>query len=225
MIIAKNVKKEYYQGERTVHAIRGVNLRINDGDFIAITGPSGSGKSTLMHLLGLIDFPTKGSVVFDGKDTKSLTINEAAETRLKKSGYVFQFFSLLDDLSASENVMIPGLLLGLSRLESKARAEELLSMAGLADRIDHTPTQLSGGELQRVAIARALMNKPKVIFADEPTAALDTRTANAIVGLFSKLNREQGQTVVMVTHEPYLARKAHKAICLRDGKIIRSIEK
>ena len=125
-------------------------------------------------------------MVFDGKDTKSLTINEAAETRLKKSGYVFQFFSLLDDLSASENVMIPGLLLGLSRLESKARAEELLSMAGLADRIDHTPTQLSGGELQRVAIARALMNKPKVIFADEPTAALDTRTANAIVGLFSK---------------------------------------
>ena len=141
---------------------RGVNLRINDGDFIAITGPSGSGKSTLMHLLGLIDFPTKGSVVFDGKDTKSLTINEAAETRLK-SGYVFQFFSLLDDLSASENVMIPGLLLGLSRLESKARAEELLSMAGLADRIDHTPTQLSGGELQRVAIARALMNKPSHI--------------------------------------------------------------
>jgi len=225
MIIAKNIKKEYLQGGRQVHAIRGINLRINDGDFIAITGPSGSGKSTLMHLLGLIDFPTTGAVLFDGKNTKSLSINEAAETRLTKSGYVFQFFSLLDDLSASENVMIPGLLLGLSRSEAKTRAEELLTIAGLAERIDHTPSQLSGGELQRVAIARALMNKPKVIFADEPTAALDTKTANAIVNLFAKLNREQGQTVVMVTHEPYLARKAQRIICLRDGKIIRSSKK
>ncbi|MBC6469002.1 ABC transporter ATP-binding protein [Actinomadura alba] len=204
-----------------VSALRGVSLRIGRGEFAAILGPSGSGKSTLMHLLGCLDRPTTGVLRVGGREVSKLSDTELAELRNNTIGFVFQSFHLLARTSARENVGLPLVYQGVPRKERRARATEALAAVGLSHRLDHRPSQLSGGEQQRVAIARALVGEPQVVLADEPTGNLDTRTGNEVMELLERLNAEHGVAVVLVTHEPDIADRAARQIHIRDGLIER----
>ena len=214
------VERTYRLGGEDVHAVRGVSLTIDAGDYVAIVGPSGCGKSTLLNLLGAIDRPDKGHVYLDGRDVGALGDGEATALRLRRIGFVFQRFHLLAALSARENIELPMSEAGIGRAERAARARELLAYVGLAARERHRPPQLSGGEQQRVAIARALANRPALILADEPTGELDARTGAGIAALFQRLN-DDGTTLVVVTHDEDLAAAAKRTIHMRDGVVVR----
>ncbi|MEO0071485.1 MAG: ABC transporter ATP-binding protein [candidate division WOR-3 bacterium] len=211
--------KIYSLGKTSVRALDGVSLEIEEGEYVALMGPSGSGKSTLMHILGCLDRPTSGIYRFNGQDTAFLNDTELARLRNQKFGFVFQNFNLLPRLSALANVQLPMLYAGVNRRERINRAVELLNMVGLGDRVNHRPSELSGGEMQRVAIARALANKPTVLLADEPTGNLDSKTGGEIMNIFDRLARE-GNTIVLVTHDPTVARYARRLIRLQDGKVV-----
>jgi len=222
VISVKNLVKTYVVGEVEVRALRGVSLDVATGQFIAVTGPSGSGKSTLMHILGCLDRPTSGQYILDGRDVSQMSKDQLADVRNKKIGFVFQGFNLLSRTSAIDNVELP-LLYGGGRLraaERQRRAMESLAMVGLADRAKHHPNQLSGGQQQRVAIARALVTNPSILLADEPTGNLDTRTSIEIMGIFQRLNRDRGITVLVITHERDIAEYGDRIIMCRDGVIV-----
>ncbi|RFS83743.1 ABC transporter ATP-binding protein [Actinomadura spongiicola] len=206
-----------------VTALRGVSVRIDEGEFAAILGPSGSGKSTLMHLLGCLDRPTTGTLRISGRDVAKLSDGELAELRNAHVGFVFQSFHLLARTSARDNVALPLVYRGVSRTERRRRAAEALATVGLEHRLGHRPGQLSGGEQQRVAIARALVGDPGVVLADEPTGNLDTRTGHDVMDLLERLNAERGVAVVLVTHEPDIAARARRQIHIRDGRVERDV--
>ncbi|MBU4269370.1 ABC transporter ATP-binding protein [Candidatus Dependentiae bacterium] len=217
---AKNLKKIYQMGESEVHALKDVSISIEKGEFVAITGTSGSGKSTLMHLLGCLDIPTEGEYLIDNKNVSTMNRDELAHIRNEKIGFVFQKFFLLPDLTATDNVALPQLYAGVPENEARDKAKKLLTMVDLNSRLDHYPYQLSGGQQQRVAVARSLINEPAIILADEPTGNLDTQTGDTIMELFSKLNKENNVTIIIVTHESEIAQKTNRIIQLLDGKII-----
>ena len=214
-----DLARDYRMGGEDVHAVRGVTLDVARGEYVAVVGPSGCGKSTLLNLLGVIDRPSRGRVLVDGRDTTTMRDAEATAFRLRHVGFVFQRFYLMPTLSALENVVLPMAEAGVPKAERTARARELLEYVGLAARERHRPTQLSGGEQQRVAIARALANRPSLLLADEPTGELDARTGAEIIALFERLNRD-GTTIVVVTHDEQLARAARRVIHMRDGLIV-----
>ncbi|MFT3706891.1 MAG: ABC transporter ATP-binding protein [Archangium sp.] len=219
LISIDDVTKVYRLGDVDVRALDGVSLHIERGEFVAIMGPSGSGKSTLMNLIGCLDRPTTGTYLLDGEEVSKKTRAELAHVRNRTLGFVFQSFNLLARTSALENVELPLLYAGTPAAERRARAEEALTRVGLGARLDHMPNQLSGGQQQRVAIARALVNRPRVLLADEPTGALDSKTTVEVMELLRELSGE-GITVVLVTHEPDVAAWAHRNVVVRDGKII-----
>jgi putative ABC transport system ATP-binding protein len=218
-IDVRNVTKVYKNGALEVPALRGVTFAIARGEYVAIMGPSGSGKSTLMNLLGCLDRPTSGTYVLDGVDVGTLDDNALAQIRLKKLGFVFQGFNLLARTDAIKNVALPLFYAGVPAKARNAAAAERLREVGLGDRLDHKPSELSGGQQQRVAIARALVNDPAVLLADEPTGNLDSQTSAEIMGLFAELNAA-GRTIIMVTHDPEIARHAKRIIRTRDGLVV-----
>ncbi len=218
MIQMKNITKTYQMGTQQVHALRGVDLQVNKGEFVAIMGPSGSGKSTLMNVIGCLDAPTSGSYILDDVDVSQMNDNQQARVRNKRIGFVFQQFNLLPRTTALKQVALPLMYAGMSRSERMTRAKEALDKVGLTERMDHKPDELSGGQQQRVAIARALAPNPSIILADEPTGALDTVTGEEILGIFKQLN-EQGITIVVITHDPEVAAQAKRTIWIRDGVI------
>ena len=220
IISIEKVWKTYKMGEVDVSALKGVSLNINSGDFMAITGASGSGKSTIMNLVGCLDLPTKGSVHLDGRDISQLSESDLSQIRGKKIGFIFQQFNLINNLTALENVMLPLEFQDAPTHAAGKRAAELLSLVGLGDRAGHLPTQLSGGQQQRVAIARALSNNPDVILADEPTGNLDSKAGLDVINLLEGLWKNEGKTIIMVTHDMNLAEMAKRKIQLRDGQII-----
>lgn len=221
LIEIHNLGKVYDLGEVQVTALRGASLNIEQGEFVALIGPSGSGKTTLMNLLGCLDRPTTGSYRLGDQEVASLNVNELAYLRNQQIGFVFQSFNLLARTTALENVEVPLMYNpGFPRRKRKERAEELLARVGLSDRMDHKPNQLSGGQQQRVAIARALVNNPAILLCDEPTGNLDTRTSREIIGLFRQLNQDDRLTVILVTHDPDVARQARRALVLLDGEIV-----
>jgi len=219
LVELEKVSKIYRLGEVDVPALRGVDLSVQAGDFLALMGPSGSGKSTLLHILGLLDRPTTGKVLWEGQDVTRLNGAKLAELRGRRIGFVFQMFNLVHNLTALENVELPMIFLGVPARERRKRAEETLVRLGLGDRLRHRPSQLSGGQQQRVALARALVTDPALLIADEPTGNLDTATGREILGLFRELN-EQGRTVVLATHDPEAAAVAKVRLRLRDGQIV-----
>jgi len=222
MIYLKNVHKVYPMGEVNVPALRGIDLTIRPGEFVAIMGPSGSGKSTLMHLLGCLDLPSDGIIQLDGHDVTKLDEDTVAQIRGKKIGFVFQTFNLIPTLTALENVELPLFFQGVPRAERRARAIELLRKVGLEGRAHHKPAQLSGGERQRVAIARALANDPEIILADEPTGNLDSESGQAILDLLAQLHRE-GKTIILVTHNPEAAAYAQRIVRIKDGRLVEEV--
>jgi putative ABC transport system ATP-binding protein len=221
IIELENVVKQYQMDRVRVDALDGINLKINNKDFIAIIGASGSGKSTLLHLIGCLDTPTYGKIYLNGVDISNLKGPELARSRGKTIGFVFQFFNLYPTLTAQENVELPMIIVEIEKRERKERSIKLLDQVGLGDRADHFPSQLSGGQRQRVAIARALANNPSMLLADEPTGNLDSKSGQEIMNLFATLNKS-GMTVVVVTHDSTIARHAKRSIHVKDGKIIRS---
>ncbi|MDD2656299.1 MAG: ABC transporter ATP-binding protein [Patescibacteria group bacterium] len=218
IIEVKNLKKTY-EGRVPTHALKNINFGIKKGEFVALMGRSGSGKSTLLHQLGLLDTPTSGEIIMNGNNLVLLDEKKKSEFRLKELGYVFQSYALLPELTALESVYLPLMLLGVTKKEYIKKASEMLDKVGLGDRLQHLPREMSGGEQQRVAIARALVNSPAILFADEPTANLDTESSEVILKLFKKLNKEIGQTIVMVTHEPDDKKYVDRVIWLKDGVI------
>ena len=224
VIEIKDVWKIYDLGEVKVEAVRGVNLTVNKADFIAIMGPSGSGKSTLMNLIGCLDLPTKGKILLKGKDISKLKESQLASIRGKTIGFVFQAYNLLPSLTAIENIEIAMIFQGINSKERKKRAIQLLEQVGLKHRMNHYPRELSGGEQQRIAIARALANNPEIIIADEPTGNLDSKRGIEIMQLLRKLNKEKKTTIIVVTHDPSIARFADKIMLIRDGKIFGDIK-
>ena len=219
MIQIIDVKKYYQMGPDTIHALDGISLTIEPGEFVSIIGPSGSGKSTLMNLIGCLDTPTSGQYILDGTPVQKLSRNELAHVRNRSIGFVFQTFNLLPRLTAAENVEVPLVYSGLDRKLRRTTALEMLERVGLADRSRHLPNELSGGQRQRVAVARALAARPSVLLADEPTGALDTKTGEEIMELFMKLN-DEGTTIILVTHDNELAEQAQRVIRIKDGKIV-----
>ena len=220
VVSVRDVRKNYDLGETQVHALRGVSVEIDAGEFVAIMGASGSGKSTFMNILGCLDRPTSGEYFLEGMDVSRLGKRELAHIRNQKIGFVFQGFNLLGRTTALENTELPMLYSGVNKKDRETKARESLGLVGLADRADHFPSQLSGGQQQRVAIARALVNRPRILLADEPTGNLDSRTSVEVMEIFQKLNRD-GLTIVLVTHEPDIAQFARRNIVFRDGHIKR----
>lgn len=218
VIKIRKIIRDFQLGQETVHVLKGIDLDIERGEYVAIMGPSGSGKSTLMNLLGCLDTPTGGSYILNGKDVSKMSDDDLAEIRNKEIGFVFQTFNLLPRTTALDNVALPMIYAGATKKERAARAEEVLNDVGLADRMDHRPNQLSGGQRQRVAVGRALVNKPSIILADEPTGNLDSKTGEEIMSLFDEIHNA-GNTVIMVTHEEEIAAHAQRIIRLRDGVI------
>ena len=214
----KGLIKNFYEGERETKVLKSINLSINKGEFLSITGPSGSGKSTLIYQLGLLDYPTEGEVYLHNKITSNLESSERTNIRLNNFGFVFQDYALMPELSAWENVALPLLMRGLNISKAREKSEEILTNLGLGERISNRPNQLSGGESQRVSIARSVVGNPSILFADEPTANLDTKMSEQVLETFKKLNRE-GQTIIMVTHELNYANQAKRLINLVDGII------
>lgn len=220
VIRTENLKKTYDLGPIKVEAVRGVSMAVNEGELVSIMGPSGSGKSTLMHVLGCLDVPTAGKYYLDGEDISSFDENKLADVRNKKIGFVFQTFNLLPHLTVLENVLLPVVYNTAGNLkQADKRAVELLNNIGLGKRLNHLPSQLSGGERQRVAIARALINNPVIIFADEPTGNLDTKTGIEIVKILKELNENKGVTEIIVTHDPSITQFTHRTIHIRDGVV------
>ncbi|HZW77968.1 MAG TPA: ABC transporter ATP-binding protein [Flavobacteriaceae bacterium] len=218
VIKLRNITRNFPLGNEVVKVLKGIDLDINRGEYVALMGPSGSGKSTLMNLLGCLDTPTSGTYELNGKNVSNMTDDELAEIRNKEIGFVFQTFNLLPRTTALENVALPMIYAGASKKDRLARAEEVLKSVGLGDRMDHKPNQLSGGQRQRVAVGRALVNNPSIILADEPTGNLDSKTSVEIMNLFNKIHAA-GNTVILVTHEEDIAANAHRIIRLRDGII------
>lgn len=219
MIEMKNLTKTYEMGTQVVHALRGVDLIIEEGEFVAVMGPSGSGKSTLMNMIGCLDVPSGGSYKLDNIDVSDMSPDDRSRVRNKRIGFVFQQFNLLPRTTALKQVALPLMYGGFSRTERVERSKAALELVGLGDRMDHKPDELSGGQQQRVAIARALSNDPAIILADEPTGALDTQTGEEILGIFKKLHEEKGITIIMITHDPEIAQHAQRSIWIRDGLI------
>lgn len=222
IVEAVDLKKTYILGKVPVEALRGVNLKVESGDFLAILGPSGSGKSTLLNLIGALDKPTDGKMLIESVDVSTLNDNQLADLR-RRIGFVFQFFNLIPRLTARENVELSMAIAGLSPSERRKRAEELLETVGLKERMNHKPTELSGGEQQRVAIARALANNARFLLMDEPTGNIDSKTATEIIGLIKRLNREKGVTIIMVTHDQRLAKEAKRMVQMFDGVITQEV--
>jgi putative ABC transport system ATP-binding protein len=223
LIETQDLWKTYVMGSEEIHALRGVSIQIERGEYCAIMGPSGSGKSTLMNLIGCLDTPTAGTYRLGGEDVSKFSRDSLADVRNRRVGFVFQGFNLLPQISAFENVEMPLLFGGVAPKKRRERVEELLARVGLADRMDHKPTELSGGQMQRVAIARALAMKPDVVLADEPTGNLDTTAGGDIMSLFTELWK-QGSTLVVITHDMTLARRASRIVEIRDGRIVRDGE-
>jgi putative ABC transport system ATP-binding protein len=218
LINISNLKRDFQLGSETIYVLKGIDLQINKGEYVALMGPSGSGKSTLMNLLGCLDTPTSGTYILNGKDVSQMHDDDLAEIRNKEIGFVFQTFNLLPRTTALDNVALPMIYAGYSKSERNERATEVLTQVNLSDRMDHQPNQLSGGQRQRVAIARALVNKPSIILADEPTGNLDSKTSIEIMNLFNDIHKN-GNTVILVTHEEDIAKYAHRIIRLLDGNI------
>ncbi len=216
LINITNIKRDFVLGNEIIHVLKGIDLTINKGEYVALMGPSGSGKSTLMNILGCLDTPTSGQYILNGKDVSQMSDDNLAEIRNKEIGFVFQTFNLLPRTTALNNVALPMIYAGHSKSERSVRAEEVLTQVGLKDRMDHEPNQLSGGQRQRVAVARALVNRPSIILADEPTGNLDSKTSVEIMNLFNEIHAN-GNTVILVTHEEDIAAYAHRIIRLRDG--------
>lgn len=223
IIKLENVWKVYKMGEVEVNALCGIDLEIKAEEFVAIQGPSGSGKSTTMNMVGCLDIPTKGRIFLEHRDISKLSESDLAQIRGKKIGFIFQQFNLINTLSALENVSLPMIFQNKSRDERTKRAQRLLEMVDLGDRMYHRPTELSGGEQQRVAIARSLVNDPEVILADEPTGNLDTKTGENVLSFLRRLHEEEGKTIVMVTHDSRLAKEADRIAYLKDGKIVKKL--
>lgn len=219
MIETKDLVKEYEQGGRPLRVLKGVNLTVDQGEFMAIMGPSGSGKSTLLNMLGALDRPTSGKVLIDGTDISRLNDNQLADLRSREIGFIFQQFNLISRLDALGNVELPLSIVGVPKSRRRERAKGLLESVGLGGRLDHTPGQLSGGEQQRVAIARALANNPPLFLCDELTGNLDSKTGQEIIGLLRLLNQEQGKTFVLITHDPNVAQVTDRLLMLHDGEI------
>ncbi len=218
LIKITNIKRDFALGNEIVYVLKGIDLEINKGEYVALMGPSGSGKSTLMNLLGCLDTPTSGTYILNGKDVSQMHDDELAEIRNKEIGFVFQTFNLLPRTTALDNVALPMIYAGYSKTERRARATKVLEQVNLSDRMDHQPNQLSGGQRQRVAIARALVNKPSIILADEPTGNLDSKTSEEIMVLLEEIHKN-GNTIIVVTHEEEIAAHAHRIIRLRDGMV------
>ena len=221
MIEVSGLKKIYLLGTVEVAALRGVSISIQKGEFVGIMGPSGSGKSTLLHLLGLIDDPTSGTIHIDGVDMLDLDDDERTDYRLNKMGYIFQEYALVPELTVIENVALTAMARGISDAESRRASMEILSTIGLSERLNHLPKELSGGEQQRVAIARSMVNRPLILFADEPCANLDTDNSKIVLDQFHTINEEIGQTIVMVSHEEWHKEYFHRIVYLKDGRIDR----
>ncbi len=219
MIKTQDIIKSFPSGNIDITVLKGISFEVPTGQFVSITGRSGSGKSTLMYQMGLLDYPTSGRVFVDGRDVTDLPLEERTRIRLQELGYVFQDYALIPELSALENVLVPLLMQGLTREEAEIKAKRSLERIGLGSRLDNLPSQLSGGEQQRVSIARAISHEPKIIFADEPTANLDTETSRVVLDNFLELNKE-GQTIIMVTHEPEYAQMTNRIITMSDGSIV-----
>jgi putative ABC transport system ATP-binding protein len=220
IICVDNVHKSYIMGKEAVEALRGVSLYVERGEIVCLMGPSGSGKTTLLNILGGLDSPSRGHVIVDGENVVALNEEALARMRLRKMGFVFQAYNLLGNFTAEENVEAPMVLAGMKNGDRKKRAKELMAMVSLSDRAHHYPSELSGGQQQRVAIARAMANDPAILVGDEMTGDLDSTTGFEIMELVTRLNRERGTTVVYVTHDPRMAKYAHRLIQLRDGKIV-----
>ncbi|AJC73495.1 MAG: ABC transporter ATP-binding protein [Pseudothermotoga sp.] len=225
MIVVKELWKIYGKGERKVEALKGINVTIKDGEFVAIFGPSGSGKTTLLNCLSGIDSPTNGEIYFDDLPFHTLSEEQKTQFRARHMGFVFQFFNLIPVLTALENVLLPLKILGINHGEAKQRVVAMLERVGLRDKIDRFPSQLSGGEQQRVAIARALVHNPKVVWADEPTGNLDSETGMNVIELLESMKKELGTTLVVVTHDERIAQRADRILFMRDGRITEVREK
>lgn len=219
VIELKDIQRHFKMGNETVKALRGINLNINRGEYVALMGPSGSGKSTLMNIIGALDTPTSGKYRLNGQEVEKLSDNELAKIRNKEIGFVFQTFNLLPRTTALDNVALPLVYAGKSKAQRTERAKEVLKTVGLADRMTHKPNELSGGQRQRVAVARALVNNPSIILADEPTGNLDSKTSDEIMELFNDLHRK-GHTIVLVTHEEDIAEHAKRIVRLKDGLVV-----
>jgi putative ABC transport system ATP-binding protein len=222
IVEAINLTKTYLLGKVTVNALRGVNLKVDNGDFLAVLGPSGSGKSTLLNLIGALDKPTDGKMLIEGVDVSTLNDDQLANLR-RRIGFVFQFFNLIPRFTARQNVELSMAIAGLSSSERRKHTEDLLGTVGLGERMNHKPAELSGGEQQRVAIARALANNPKFLLMDEPTGNIDSKAADEIISLIERLNEEKGVTVIMVTHDQHLASQSRKIVQMFDGLIVKEV--
>lgn len=223
LISTQNLEKKYQVGSETVVALKGINLSVKKGEFLSIMGPSGSGKTTLMNIIGCLDSPSSGSYMLNNKTVSDLSDDELAKIRNSEIGFVFQSFHLLARNTALDNVMLPLKYAGKQKAEAITLAKDVLGQVGLSDRFSHSPSELSGGQQQRVAIARALVNKPSILFADEPTGNLDSKTGSEIMKLFKKLN-EEGQTIILITHEDEIAKKSKRVITIMDGLIESDVE-
>ncbi len=221
LIRLDKVWKTYYMGDITLNVLKGINLDINENEFVVIVGPSGSGKSTLMNLVGILDIPSKGTIFLEDIDISTLHESDLAQLRGKKIGFVFQQFNLIPTLTALENVILPTIFQNMPEEERVKRAKALLEKVGLSDRMDHRPNQLSGGQQQRVAIARALINNPDIILADEPTGNLDSHSGEQVMNLLTKLHKEEKKTIILVTHDVDLVKYSQKTVHIKDGEIVK----